>query len=115
MIQGRYNHSSVAFKGKLYVAGGYDWETSSRLDSVEHYDPNANVSTAFTKLTQAASGISLGCFQNKLLSMGGFDGKSYLSDVWEYDETNKSWKASTSLSRERRSAVAHVIPYDSII
>ncbi|XP_077289483.1 kelch-like protein 25 [Arctopsyche grandis] len=115
MIQGRYNHSSVAFKGKFYVAGGYDWETSSRLDSVEHYDPNANVWTAFTKLTQAASGISLGCFQNKLFSMGGFDGKSYLSDVWEYDETNKSWKASTSLSRERRSSVAHVIPYDSII
>ncbi|XP_077294579.1 kelch-like protein 7 isoform X2 [Arctopsyche grandis] len=69
MIQGRHGHSSVAFKGKLYVAGGYDWETSSRLDSVEHYDPNANVWTAFTKLTQAASGISLGCFQNKLFSM----------------------------------------------
>ncbi|XP_077289476.1 kelch-like protein 25 isoform X2 [Arctopsyche grandis] len=115
MIQGRYNHSSVAFQGKLYVAGGFDRQTSSRLDSVEHYDPNANVWTAFTKLTQAASGISLGCFQNKLFSMGGFDGKNYLSDVWEYDETNKSWKASTSLSRKRSDAVANVIPYDSII
>ncbi|XP_077289488.1 kelch-like protein 23 [Arctopsyche grandis] len=108
MIQGRYNHSSVAFKGKLYVAGGYD---SSILDSVEHYDPNANVWTAFIKLPQAAYAISLGCFQNKLFSMGGFD----KSDVWEYDETNISWKASTSLSRTRSRAVAIVIPYDSII
>ncbi|XP_077289810.1 uncharacterized protein LOC143913719 [Arctopsyche grandis] len=111
MIQGRHDHSSVAFKGKLYVAGGYDWETSSSLDSVKHYDPNANVWTAFTKLPQAAYGISLGCFQNKLFSMGGYN----KSDVWEYDETNKSWKASTSLSRKRSYAVANVIPYDSII
>ncbi|XP_077299923.1 kelch-like protein 23 [Arctopsyche grandis] len=115
MIQGRASHSSVAFKGKLYVAGGLDYQTWTNLDSVEHYDPNANVWTAFTKLPQAARGISLGCFQNKLFSMGGFDGKSYLSDVWEYDETNKSWKASTSLSRTRSGSVAHVIPYDSII
>ncbi|XP_077289896.1 kelch-like protein 7 [Arctopsyche grandis] len=110
MIQGRYNHSSVAFKGKLYVAGGFDYQTWTYLDSVEHYDPNANVWTAFIKLPEFALGISLGCFQNKLFSLGGFT-----SDVWEYDETNKTWKASTSLSRERRYAVAHVIPYDSII
>ncbi|XP_077289617.1 ectoderm-neural cortex protein 1-like isoform X2 [Arctopsyche grandis] len=110
MIQGRHRHSSVAFQGKLYVAGGIDSQTGTNLDSVEHYDPNANVWTAFTKLPQAASGISLGCFQSKLFSMG-----DYLSDVWEYDETNKSWKASTSLSIKRYYAVAHVIPYDSII
>ncbi|XP_077289487.1 kelch-like protein 28 [Arctopsyche grandis] len=111
MIQRRYKHSSVVFKGKLYVAGGHDWQTRTYLDSVEHYDPNANVWTAFTKLPQAADGISLGCFQNKLFSMGGYD----KSDVWEYDETNKSWKASTSLSRDRDCFNAHVIPYDSII
>ncbi|XP_077289491.1 kelch-like protein 24a [Arctopsyche grandis] len=109
MIQRRCDHSSVAFQGKLYVAGGIAFQTGTNLDSVEHYDPNANVWTAFTKLPQAASGISLGCFQNKLFSMGGG------SRVWEYDETNKSWEASTSLSRDRKYAVAHVIPYDSII
>ncbi|XP_077295844.1 kelch-like protein 24 [Arctopsyche grandis] len=114
MIQRRESHSSVAFKGKLYVAGGYAEQPINILNSVEHYDPNANVWTAFTELPQPANGISLCCFQNKLFSMGGFDG-SYLSDVWEYDETNKSWKASKSLSRTRYKAVAHVIPYDSII
>ncbi|XP_077290877.1 kelch-like protein 25 [Arctopsyche grandis] len=115
MIQGRYGHSSVAFKGKLYVAGGYDRQTDNNLDSVEYYDPNANVWTAFTKLPKPAYGISLCCYQNKLLSMGGNDKKYYFIDVWEYDETSKSWKASTSLSRTRLKAFAHVIPYDSII
>ncbi|XP_077299043.1 kelch-like protein 41b [Arctopsyche grandis] len=116
MIQGRYSHSSVAFKGKLYVAGGYEYKTDTYLDSVEHYDSNANVWTAFTKLPKPAQGISLCSFQNKLLSMGGTNGWwSYFKDVWEYDETNKSWKASKSLNRRRTRAVAHVIPYDSII
>ncbi|XP_077289052.1 kelch-like protein 25 [Arctopsyche grandis] len=115
MIQRRSDHSSVVFKGKLYVTGGRDFQTWNNLGVVEHYDPNANLWTAFIKLPKAASGIILGYFQNKLFSMGGHDEKSYLSDVWEYDETNKSWKASTSLSIKRSYAVAHVIPYDSII
>ncbi|XP_077284957.1 kelch-like protein 25 isoform X2 [Arctopsyche grandis] len=108
---------SIAFKGKLYVAGGNTTIQKSFIcfDNVEHYDPNANVWTAFTKLPKLASGISLCCFQNKLLCMGGRDIDNYFSDVWEYDETRKSWKASKSLSKERYNAVAHVIPYDSII
>ncbi|XP_077298482.1 kelch-like protein 36 [Arctopsyche grandis] len=31
MIQGREMHSSVAFKGKLYVAGGFTWKNVSYL------------------------------------------------------------------------------------
>ncbi|XP_077294824.1 kelch-like protein 25 [Arctopsyche grandis] len=115
MIQSRADHSSVAFKEKLFVAGGLKVPLNTYLDSVEYYDPYANLWTAFTKLPKPAKGISLCCFQNKLLSMGGSNEKGFLSDVWEYDDTNKSWKASTSLSRERAYFIAHVIPYDSII
>ncbi|XP_077293722.1 kelch-like protein 25 isoform X1 [Arctopsyche grandis] len=115
MIQARHSHSSVAFKGKLYVAGGRVWQTSTKLDNVEYYDPIANVWTAFTKLPEPAYGINLCCFQNKLLSMGGYDRVTRLSDVWEYDETTTSWKASSSLSRKRAYFTALVIPYDSII
>ncbi|XP_077297299.1 kelch-like protein 41b [Arctopsyche grandis] len=110
MIQARQRHSSAEFKGKLFVVGGWNELNGTILDSVEYYDPIANLWTAFTKLPKPAKGISLCCFQNKLLSMGGF-----IEDVWEYDETSKSWKASTSLSRWRSNAVAHIIPYDSII
>ncbi|XP_077283248.1 kelch-like protein 20 [Arctopsyche grandis] len=100
---------SVAFKGTLYVAGGYIEKTSTILDSVEHFDPNANVWNAFTKLPKPTAGFSLCCFQNKLLRMGGFDGNKRLSDVWEYDETIKSWKASISLSRKRDYFNSHKI------
>ncbi|XP_077294025.1 ectoderm-neural cortex protein 1-like [Arctopsyche grandis] len=109
MIHARQDHSSVTFKGKLFIGGGYNVPSYTSLDSVENYDPIANVWTAFTKLPKPAHGISLSIFQNKLLSMGGS------SDVWEYDETSKTWIASTSLSDVRYNAVAHVIPYDSII
>ncbi|XP_077294205.1 kelch-like protein 40 [Arctopsyche grandis] len=119
MIRGRFFHSSVAFKGKLFIGGGCNsWQRI--LISVEQYDPIANVWTAFTELPVPAESISLCCFQNKLLSMGGrvqwYDHQcKYVSEVWEYDETRMSWKASPGLSRDRAYAVTHVIPYDSII
>ncbi|XP_077295125.1 ectoderm-neural cortex protein 1-like [Arctopsyche grandis] len=119
MIQARHNHSSVAFNGKLYVAGGQFYTTFQNhinLDSVEYYDPNANEWTTFAKLPKYVDGISLCCFQNKLLSMGGcYENYKCTDDVWEYDETTKSWKASSTLSIKRAYFTAHVIPYDSII
>ncbi|XP_077294023.1 kelch-like protein 25 [Arctopsyche grandis] len=114
MIHARQDHSSVAYKGKLFIGGGYNVPSYTSLDSVENYDPIANVWTAFTKLPKPANGISLCCFQNRIFSIGGHN-KVTLNDVWEYDDTTKSWKSSTSLSRKRRDAVAHVIPYNSII
>ncbi|XP_077294958.1 kelch-like protein 25 [Arctopsyche grandis] len=114
MSHERLRHSSVAFKGKLLVAGGYNELTCTNLDSVERYDPIADVWTVFTKLPKPVREFGLFCFSNKLLSMAGTDGRD-LNDVWEYDETSKSWKASYNLSRHRCLAVAHVIPYDSII
>ncbi|XP_077294868.1 kelch-like protein 23 [Arctopsyche grandis] len=110
MIQGRDKHSSVVFKGKLFVAGGYQAQTFTALDSVEHYDPVANLWTEFTKLPAPAFGINFCVFQNKILCMGG-----YSSNVWEYDETRRTLKASKILSKARSFSVAHVIPYDSII
>ncbi|XP_077300591.1 kelch-like protein 25 [Arctopsyche grandis] len=115
MTQGRYLHSSVVCKGKLFVAGGCVQETQSCTDSVECYDPIANMWTAFTKLPKPLSHISLCFFQNKILCMGGFENGKYLSDVWEYNETNKTWKASANFSKARGESVAHIIPYDSII
>ncbi|XP_077294027.1 kelch-like protein 25 [Arctopsyche grandis] len=117
MIHRRTHHSSVAIKGKLFIGGGFNWSRGGAylLSSVEQYDPIANVWTAFTELPEPAKGISLCFFQNKLLSMGGFLQWDYSSQVWEYDETSMSWKASPGLSRDRAYAVAHVIPYDSII
>ncbi|XP_077294961.1 uncharacterized protein LOC143917355 [Arctopsyche grandis] len=67
---GTQMNQSAVFNGKLYVAGGYIVQTDTRLASVEFFDPIANVWQEFTKLPQPASGISLCCFENKLLCMG---------------------------------------------
>ncbi|XP_077294952.1 uncharacterized protein LOC143917345 [Arctopsyche grandis] len=116
MIQGRCFHSNVVIKGKLFIGGGFIDYLLSFIISVEQYDPIADVWTAFTELPNPTGGISLCCFQNKLLSMGGhIQWYGHSSKVWEYDETNMSWKVSSHLSKERTSAAAHVIPYDSII
>ncbi|XP_077283718.1 kelch-like protein 25 [Arctopsyche grandis] len=113
MIQERCDHSSVVCKGKLFVGGGYSYQTDTSTDSVEFYDPIANLWTEFTKLPKPLKSISLCCFRDKILCMGGFDGNTQFNDVWEYDD--KSWNTVKSLNKGRTLAVAHVIPYDSII
>ncbi|XP_077294879.1 kelch repeat and BTB domain-containing protein 12-like [Arctopsyche grandis] len=69
MIQGRSSHSSAIFKGKLLIAGGYNYQIDTNLNSVEHYDSIANLWTEFTQLPKPASGISLCCYQNQILSI----------------------------------------------
>ncbi|XP_077287869.1 kelch-like protein 7 [Arctopsyche grandis] len=114
MIHGRYNHSSAVLKGKLLVAGGYGLKYVI-LDSVEQYDPVENLWSVFTRLPKPVIGISLCCFQNKILSMGGL-GKKYYWDVYEYDEISKSWKENRGrLNKFRIDSAAHVIPHHSII
>lgn len=94
MIQARYNHSvninhfcltiadntklqnkidnfqSVAFRGKLFVFGGYVEQTNTYLDSVEQFDPIANLWTEFTKLPKPAFAISPCYIQDRLLCLG---------------------------------------------
>ncbi|XP_077288114.1 kelch-like protein 25 [Arctopsyche grandis] len=115
MIQGRENHSSITITGRLYVAGGYNAETQSFLDSIESFDPDSNLWTAYCRLPYLASAISLCFYRNKFICMGGHNGKTSLSNVWEYNTTSKTWKSLKSLSKIRYCAVAHVIPYYSIV
>ncbi|XP_077288413.1 kelch-like protein 23 [Arctopsyche grandis] len=116
MIQKRRGSSSIAIKGKLFVAGGYYYETNLYLDSIERYDPDADLWTDYCKLPNPVYGVSLCCFRNKLLCMGGYEVHiGAVSNVWEFDEATKSWKALKSLSNSRYYAVALVIPQDSII
>ncbi|XP_077295045.1 uncharacterized protein LOC143917413 [Arctopsyche grandis] len=115
MNQARHNHSSAVFNGKLYVAGGLIAQTNTHLASVEFFDPISNVWQEFAKLPQPASGISLCCFENKLLCIGGDHFWKYFINVWEYDETNKTWTVFKSLKRTRAYFAAHIIPYNSVI
>ncbi|XP_077287996.1 kelch-like protein 25 [Arctopsyche grandis] len=115
MKQKRRKHSSIAIKGKLFVCGGYSQQTTSPLNTVESYDPDTNEWTDYCELPKPAGGISLCFFRNQLLCMGGYDGKNLFSNVWQYDEVKKDWKASKDLSKGRSFANAFVIQHDSKI
>ncbi|XP_077296137.1 kelch-like protein 25 [Arctopsyche grandis] len=113
MIQRREEHSSIAIKGKLFVAGGYCYD-GSRLDGVESYDPDTDLWQVFCTLPNPTHGITLCFFRQKLLCMGGDDGKR-LRNVLEYDDMRKTWKSLESLNKSRWYSFAHVIPYHSAI
>ncbi|XP_077287453.1 kelch-like protein 35 [Arctopsyche grandis] len=116
MKQSRYDHSSVAINGKLYVAGGMTSE--NLLDTVELFDPEANMWTIISRLPSPRSGISLCNFRNKLLCIGGMNHDAkLLKDVLEYDDENKNWKILKSLNQAVfvSPTSAFVIPYDSVL
>ncbi|XP_077289775.1 ectoderm-neural cortex protein 1-like [Arctopsyche grandis] len=115
MVQKREDHSSIEIKGMLYVAGGFFRETDSNLDRVESYNLDANLWTAYCNLPSPTYSPSLCFFRNKLLCMGGYNGKDKINNVWEYDDINSAWKALKNLSKKRYLANALVIPYHSII
>ncbi|XP_077296702.1 kelch-like protein 7 [Arctopsyche grandis] len=117
MIQRRERHSSVVIKGKMYVGGGFIWDTKTLLDGVESYDPNTNMWTSYCTLPNPAEGISLCYFRKKLLCIGGNNQSSFnnQTNVWEYDEISEKWNALKSLNKSRVRSNAIVIPNDSII
>ncbi|XP_077292624.1 kelch-like protein 23 [Arctopsyche grandis] len=115
MMQAREQHSSTVNNGMVYVGGGYIYQTTTYLDSVESYDPKKKLWTAFCTLPTPARRISLCFFQNKLLSMEGHDGNRRLRNVWEYDDVSKHWKALPSLNEGRYAANAIVLPSNSTI
>ncbi|XP_077286676.1 kelch-like protein 23 [Arctopsyche grandis] len=104
MIYERESHSSIA----IFVAGGFYYEKYKNIDSVERYDPNANLWTAYCTLPNPARKIGLCFYRNKLILMD-------LDKVWEYDDAMETWETLKSLNLERVKPNALVIPYDSII
>ncbi|XP_077285326.1 kelch-like protein 24 [Arctopsyche grandis] len=114
MIQARDCHSSITVKGKMYVAGGNFIDTNSFLDSVESYDPDANLWTPYCKLPNLVYGVGFCLFRNRFHCMGGHDRTEY-NNVWEYDDIIKQWKPLKSLNKTRAESFAFVIPHDSVI
>ncbi|XP_077289919.1 kelch-like protein 25 [Arctopsyche grandis] len=121
MSKKRCDHSSATLNGILYVAGGLIIESVSYLsflDSVESYNPKANVWTRFSSLPTPRADFSLCSFQNKLLCIGGHNGNFLkLDEVLEYDVRNNNWKPTSSLSARKSGAPlsAFVIPYNSAV
>jgi len=92
----RSGAASVVVKGRLYVFGGYGGGTG-RLDDFYSYC----FETAQWEEVPVLSHEKPGCRENngvvisdsarKIFLFGGYNGQSWLNDLWEYDIESKRW------------------------
>ncbi|XP_019759290.2 kelch-like protein 4 isoform X1 [Dendroctonus ponderosae] len=96
--------------GYLYVMGGQDAPannpTTSRFDCVERYDPSTDTWTTVSNLSSKRDAIACTQFGDKLYSVGGYDGNTYLKNVEAYDPITNDWIALTPLNTGRAGACA---------
>jgi hypothetical protein len=96
----RYNHSSVAFGGKLWVMGGYN-DFIEKVTNFDHINDvwNSTNGKTWTPVTSSASftarnGHQSVVFDKKMWVIGGTDG-SVDSEVW-HSTNGVTWIAATA-------------------
>jgi hypothetical protein len=88
---------AVSFKigDTVYIGGGYNANTNTRLTDFYKFDESNNHSwipvASFTGDPRSGSaGFSI---NGKGYIVGGYDGTNYLNDVWQYDPASNSWSS----------------------
>ena len=92
MKYGRCDAAAAVCNGKIYICGGYGYGVD--LKSVECFDPESGVWTELTDMPTPRCFHSLVCYRNKLVVIGGWDGKQETTTVLELDplDENGQWK-----------------------
>ncbi len=100
---------SAAILGeKIYIPGG-KMANGKPTDVVEVYDPRRNTWERTSSLPVPISGYAMAPFEGKIYLFGGWDGKDYLSSVYEYDPEQDKWQLRTPMSSARAFAGAAVM------
>ncbi|XP_012696123.2 kelch-like protein 4 [Clupea harengus] len=103
----------ATYNGFLYAVGGHDAPASnhcSRLsDCVERYDPKTDTWTTVASLSVPRDGVGVCLLGDRLYSVGGYDGQSYLSTVESYDAQNNEWTEEVTLKIGRAGACVVVV------
>ena len=73
---------SAVYKDSLiYIVGGYDL-SGAPTNAVRVYNPSSNTwTTATAKTNTATHGVRCGIYQNKIVSVGGYDGTSPINEA----------------------------------
>ncbi|XP_071649281.1 kelch-like protein 5 [Temnothorax longispinosus] len=89
--------------GCLYALGGYDFAYSdtSRLDCVERYDPKTDTWTMVAPMSVPRSSVGVCELGDRLMAVGGSDGKIYLTLVEAYDPHLNEWEPVAPLNAAR--------------
>jgi N-acetylneuraminic acid mutarotase len=100
---------SAAILGeKIYIPGG-KLADGKPTDVVEVFDPRHNTWERTASLPVPISAYALATFEGKLYLFGGWDGKKFLSSVYEYDPERDLWQARTPMVSPRAFAGAAVV------
>ncbi|MCX7746261.1 MAG: right-handed parallel beta-helix repeat-containing protein [Clostridia bacterium] len=102
----RTDFSTVVYKGLIYVIGGFNG--SSIVDTVECFNPVSNTWSVINKPNpeqwiQPVKGAGAAVVNGKMYLLGGIKNDStYTKDVFEYNESNKTWaKMDSSMDVKR--------------
>jgi DNA-binding CsgD family transcriptional regulator/N-acetylneuraminic acid mutarotase len=94
--------NATVINGRIFVPGGRIGSDPSQLtDQLEIYDPAQDTWTYGAPLPFPLSGYSAIAFEGHLYIFGGWDGKSYRSDVLMYDPTLDAWQERSRMPTSR--------------
>ncbi len=86
-----YDIQSVVIGGKIFVPGGR-LQTGEATNVLEIYDPGLDRWTQGAPLPTGLSAYALAAYEGKMYLFGGWDGKEYVSSVYEYSPEKDAWK-----------------------
>jgi N-acetylneuraminic acid mutarotase len=92
----RSGAASVVVNGKLYVFGGYGGGTG-RLDDFYSFDFESGTWEEVQVLSKEKpgcrenNGVVISDSERKIFLFGGYNGNSWLNDLWEFDIESKRW------------------------
>ena len=98
----------AVLNGYLYAAGGHDapasQDCSKQFNSMERYDPHSDQWTLLASMNNCRDAVGMTSLGDKLYSVGGYDGVTYLDAVEAYDADKDEWNAVASLTHPRAGA-----------
>lgn len=98
---------AVVIAGRVYVPGG-KLATGQITGVLEVYDPAQDRWTTLAPLPEPRAGYSLGTVEGKLYLLGGWDGASFRSEVWQYNPDDNTWRERTPLPTARANGATSV-------
>ena len=100
----RSSHTSVVLDGKIYVMGGTDGVPGNTLDTVEVYNPQADIWQRVASMPRGLNCHAATVMGGKIYVTGGRIARSAVSSAYVYDPQADTW---TQLARMGTSRSLH--------
>jgi len=108
MIKRRGGVGVAVLHGYLYAAGGHDAPASSdsskQFPSVERYDPRGDQWCLVSSMKNCRDAVGMATLGDRLYSVGGYDGLTYLDAVESFDPETGEWSQVACLAHPRAGA-----------